>query len=126
MSQPCPNCANELKYRQRRYMSGSYRAVNPTVLVTLDKWKCQGRAGCKHEFIIKTDYPLDSTLAPHQSLSYNFGQFNNAMSHKPGRPEGHTTVSQFTELACKNPASEYVRARILQYFKPQNDSFATA
>lgn len=107
-------------------MKGTYQDINSSIMITLDKWTCSGRKGCKHQFIIQTNYPFDTGLSPHQSLNYNFGQFNNALMHKPGRPEGHTTVSQFTELACKDPASEYVRARILQYFRPQNGSLATA
>lgn len=126
MRQQCPQCHIALKLKQgRRYLPGSYRAINPTVVTVLDKWRCNKRGGCQHEFIIRTDYPLDPSLSPTIRLSYEFSLWQRAHKTKPGAAQMHTTASEYTELISKDPASEYVRTRIL-LFQPQNGSLATA
>lgn len=100
----------------RRYLAGTSRERNGSLLITMRKRKCQGRGGCGHEFILRTEYPMNDEIAPNTTISYNWSEFANGLRKRPSLPEGGTTYSDFTLLAGRDTADCWWQ--VLGYEKP--------
>lgn len=123
MQYPCPNPdCKEVTHKdlEKRYLHGKSREKRSSLMVMLRKRECKGSKrgskGCGHQFIIRTEIPLDSELEPSTETSYNWAEFKNALKHKPGIPVGRTTVGEFTNDVHHDTAG--IWWKILGYEKP--------
>lgn len=112
MKYECPDCKYEvLKHKNVRYLEPHYRDIFNTVHSKLFSFKCNnpidGNERCNHEFLVRIDYPLDPTLAPHIAVSYNWGSWNQAKSKKPGSVSMGTTIGEFSDFVHRNTAGVY-------------------
>lgn len=116
MRYECPECeAPTRKDKGRKYLPGTVREKRHSLLVDMRHRVCPKKK-CGHAFIIRTEYPLDTSLEPSQETSYNWAEYNNALKMKPGIPVGGTTVSDYTQEIHHDTAS--VWWRVLGYEKP--------
>lgn len=122
MQYKCPNKdCKEITHKdtEKRYLHGKSREKRSSLIVILRKRICKGSKGskgCGHQFIIKTELPLDAMLEPSHETSYDWAEFKNALKRKPGPPIGGTTVGEYTNDVHHDTAG--IWWKVLGYDKP--------
>lgn len=117
MRYACPECKEITKRDDgRKYLPGTSREHRSSAHVLLRKRECSSRKGCGHQFILRTEYPLNPILEPTTAISYNWSEYQNALKVKPGIPVGGTTYSEATLLYGRDTADAWWQ--ILGYEKP--------
>ncbi len=106
----CPCCSRALKRQEeRRYLTGKYTEHFNVGYSKLYRYHCKGRLGCRHEWMLRIDIPLDVRLQPTLALCYNWGAWAASQKTKPGIDPMRTTCGQFSVLIHRDVAETYQR-----------------
>jgi hypothetical protein len=101
----CPKCSKLLKPEKGvRFITNGFADKYQKTYSKLQKYKCDGRKGCKYAFLVQKDFPMDDTLAIQITLHERWEVWNKASKSRPGSEPGQTTVSDYTDWAHRDPA----------------------